>query len=387
MVETGSPFDPVGQERPEGLEGAEAWPPLGYEAFCLEFAQQARAKRLHHGWVLAGPSGIGKAKLARWLAAWLIAGHADRPEESSLFGGEADSEAATQEDIFAGLAQSVDAHQVLQGVHPDFLMITAEVSEKNKSGQIKIEQIRQMGRFASQTSGRGGWRVMIVDDMEAVNRNGANAMLKILEEPPEKTVIFLLSGQPDNLMPTIRSRVSVARLPVLSADLVARICASQRPELTQADLSQIVPLALGAPGRVLELVDSGVVGLYLESCALIAMPKPSETQAQMLANSWGPGGAKGAPIRRQAVFLFDQLLHGAALRALGHTPDEGPDEGLDKSKHEVIIAAEKQLAARHGPAKLAELHQKTLSQMQRAEALYLDFPAIMGQIFHALCNR
>ena len=367
--------------------GAETNPPIGYEAFCAEFAQRARAGRLHHGWVLAGPSGIGKSKLARWLAAWLIAGRAETEGDAGsggLFGPDetADQSADAQiggNEMFADLEANLDAHQVLQGVHPDFLMIEAEISEKNKSGQIKIEQIRKMGSFAAQTSGRGGWRVMIIDSMEAVNRNGANAMLKILEEPPEKTVIFLLSSQPENLLPTIRSRISLARLPVLSPQQVMAISHYLRPDIEADELAILTQLSYGSPGRLLALVDSGVVPLYLESCALFAQPKPAANQALMLASQWGPGGMKGAPVRQLALYLFDQLLSAAACRALGHA--------INDQKPEVVIAAEQALVQRHEANKLAELHAKTISQIQQAEALYLDFPAVMGQIFHAICNK
>ena len=370
---------------------AETNPPIGYEAFCAEFVQRARAGRLHHGWVLAGPSGIGKSKLARWLAAWLIAGRAETegvagsgglfgPDESAdeLADVSADAQIGGNE-MFADLEANIDAHQVLQGVHPDFLMIEAEISEKNKSGQIKIEQIRKMGSFAAQTSGRGGWRVMIVDSMEAVNRNGANAMLKILEEPPEKTVIFLLVSQPENLLPTIRSRISLARLPALSQPQVMAISQHLRPDIEAEELAILTQLSQGSPGRVMALVDSGVVPLYLESCAQFAQPMPAANQVLMLASQWGPGGMKGAPVRQLALYLFDQLLSAAACRALGHATND--------QKPEVVIAAEQALAQRHGADKLAELHAKTVSQIQQAEALYLDFPAVMGQIFHAICNK
>ncbi|MGC6440432.1 MAG: hypothetical protein ACON4Q_07335, partial [Candidatus Puniceispirillaceae bacterium] len=335
---------------------AETNPPIGYEAFCAEFAQRARAGRVHHGWVLAGPSGIGKSKLARWLAAWLIAGRAETEGDvgsGGLFGPDetADQSADAQiggNEMFADLEANLDAHQVLQGVHPDFLMIEAEISEKNKSGQIKIEQIRKMGSFAAQTSGRGGWRVMIIDSMEAVNRNGANAMLKILEEPPEKTVIFLLSSQPENLLPTIRSRISLARLPVLSPQQVMAISHNLRPDIEADELAILTQLSYGSPGRLLALVDSGVVPLYLESCALFAQPKPAANQALMLASQWGPGGMKGAPVRQLALYLFDQLLSAAACRALGHA--------INDQKPEVVIAAEQALVQRHEANKLAELH-------------------------------
>ena len=77
------------------------------------------------------------------------------------------------------------ANLVIRGAHPDFLLVRPQL-EDNKSGQIKIDQIRKVSNFMATKPGRGGWRVVIVDSMDAVNRNGANALLKLLEEPPER---------------------------------------------------------------------------------------------------------------------------------------------------------------------------------------------------------
>ena len=103
---------------------------------------------------------------------------------------------------------SLDTHDpgaklVIRGAHPEFLLVRPQL-EDNKSGQIKIDQVRKVSNFLATKPGRGGWRVVIVDSMDAVNRNGANALLKLLEEPPERAILMLVSSRHGQLPPTLR---------------------------------------------------------------------------------------------------------------------------------------------------------------------------------------
>ena len=125
--------------------------------------------RVHLGGRLPGPRGIGKAGVARLAAAWLLS---EQAAEAGLFG-----DAAPQ---FAVSADDPGANLVFRGAHPDYLAI-APVLDDNKSGHIKIDQIRDMVPFMAHKPARGGWRVAVIDSMDEINRNGVNAMLKLLE--------------------------------------------------------------------------------------------------------------------------------------------------------------------------------------------------------------
>ena len=113
--------------------------------------------------------------------------------------------------------QKMLASLVLRGVHPDH-KITVPQTDDNKSGQIKIDQIRELIPFMMHKPSRGGWRVAIIDSMDDVNLNGANALLKLLEEPPEQAVLFLIASHIGHLPPTIRSRCRLVRMTRLAPE-------------------------------------------------------------------------------------------------------------------------------------------------------------------------
>ena len=108
-------------------------------------------------------------------------------------------------------AEDAGANLVLKGSHPDYKIIVPQTDD-NKSGEIKIDQIRELHPFMMHNPARGGWRVAIIDSMDDVNRNGANALLKLLEEPPEQAILFLIASHTGHLPPTIRSRCRKAGL-------------------------------------------------------------------------------------------------------------------------------------------------------------------------------
>ena len=99
--------------------------------------------------------------------------------------------------------------------HPDLLIIEPSEDDKNKSGFIKTNQIRKLRSFFAHSAGREGWRVAIINSLDLVNHNGQNAMLKILEEPPRRSILLVLSHQRTGILPTVRSRcmhASMSRL-------------------------------------------------------------------------------------------------------------------------------------------------------------------------------
>jgi DNA polymerase-3 subunit delta' len=341
----------------------------GHAAFLEKFAEQARSGRLAHGWLLAGPSGIGKARVAQTLAAWLLAGGAEQHGllENQITAGE----------ILAGLQGNPQARLVLSGAHPDLLLIRPEASEQNKSGQIKADQLRRISAFLSQTAGRGGWRAVILDSLDEVNRNGANALLKILEEPPERTVLFCLSGKPGSVLATIRSRCQLARLHPLGLDDTRAVLADYWPEAEADTVLDLARLSGGAPGRAVLLAEAGAADLFAETCSVIAGGQGAAAFAS-LCSRWGPGGAKGRAMRQSALFLFEQLFaHAARIAAGGQQPD-WPD---------FAVAALRSLSNRHSSGQLADMHRLLLHDLQEAETRYLDFGAVLHQFFFKIHSQ
>ena len=172
-----------------------ALPLIGHAEAQSAFEFAAASGRMHHAWMIEGPSGIGKARFALRCAAWLLGarGPADAPFD------------APQDDPVMS--------RCLSGGHPDLRVLTRELNDKGKLKQdISIEQIRAFNEFFTYRPALGGWRVGIVDSLDELNRNSANAVLKTLEEPPNAAMMFLINHGSRPVLPTIRSRCRTLRL-------------------------------------------------------------------------------------------------------------------------------------------------------------------------------
>ena len=294
---------------------------------------------MHHAWLLTGPSGIGKATVARLAAAWLLS---EEINTRDLFGAEVAGFSVSMEDPGAKL--------VFNGAHPDYLAISP-VLDDNKSGQIKIDQIRAMVPFMAHKSARGRFRVTVIDSMDEVNRNGANAMLKLLEEPPENSVILLISSRPGQLPPTIRSRCRVVRLSPLDFPSCRDVLSKKWPDSDAKQVDLLTQLCVGAPGRAISLAESGAADCYQVACSLLAESKPNVSEMAALTGKWGRGAAAGRISREGAVFCLDRLLRLAALTKIGR-------KALVACDFEV--PAIRVLCDRHSSAQLAVFHGEFL---------------------------
>jgi DNA polymerase-3 subunit delta' len=198
-------------------------PPFGHALFTDALVSAIEGGRVAHGWLLTGPQGVGKSAMACMAAAWML-----RETEGQTSFVETTGMVVDPNDPGSNL--------VCKGHHPDLLVIRPEIKD-NKSGQIKLDQIRKLVGFLGHKPGRGGWRVAIIDSMDQVNRNGANALLKLLEEPPERTLLFLIASRPGRLPPTVRSRCRVVRIPALDGENCRTIVANAMPEEPEGRIS------------------------------------------------------------------------------------------------------------------------------------------------------
>ncbi len=210
---------------------------VGHEAAEATLVAEASGRRLHHAWLLAGPQGIGKATLAFRFARWLLAGC-----PGTALG------IADIDPVF---------RRVAAGTHADLLAIGRSFDEKRQRHRAEIvaDDVRRIGDFLHRTAAEGGWRVVILDDADLLNRHAANALLKVLEEPPPWAMLILVSSSPGRLLATIRSRCRLLRLAPL--DLPQMMVALERllPDEDEAGRRVLSELAHGAPGRAVALAD------------------------------------------------------------------------------------------------------------------------------------
>ena len=248
-------------KKPVLPEEEEAWPSprsnpflLGQEAAERVLEDALASGRLHHAWLLTGPEGVGKATLAYRFARALLAG-----------------------------ARSLDIdparpvfRRVAKGSHADLLTLALPVDPETGKprGEIPVHVIRQVAPFLHLTAIEGGWRVVVVDGAEHMNRNAANALLKVLEEPPTRAVLLLVCAAPGRLLPTIRSRCRTLRLPALSDAVVDTLLARYASDLAPAGRANLGRLAEGSIGRALALAEAGGVRLSaLVDDVLAAAPR------------------------------------------------------------------------------------------------------------------
>lgn len=216
---------------------------VGHESAEATLAESMRSGRLHHAWLIAGPEGIGKATLAYRFARRLLAG------------------GAPGQDL--GLPESHPTfRRVAAASHADLLTVEREWDEKRKRMRagIVVETARRIPPFLQLTPAEGGWRVVVIDGAEHLNRASANALLKILEEPPPRAVLLLVCSAVGAMLPTIRSRCRRLDLAPLPEATVAGLLKRYAPDLAEADAERIAMLADGSIGRALDLAGRGAIG-------------------------------------------------------------------------------------------------------------------------------
>ncbi len=216
-----------------------AWHPRLANALLGHPEAEGRIRRafdsgkMHHAWLIAGPQGIGKASLAYRIASRVL--------------GSAEANSRT-------------AHWIASRAHPDLFVLERNWDGKTRKlkSEMAVDDARRLSEFFGLTAGSGGWRVAIIDTADDLNSASANALLKLIEEPPPKSVILLVCNQPGRLLRTIRSRCMRIDLQPLSPHETMQVLSAlplEEPP-TQEALEVAVSLADGSPGRALALLES-----------------------------------------------------------------------------------------------------------------------------------
>jgi DNA polymerase-3 subunit delta' len=197
-----------------------------------------RSGRFPHAWLLTGPAGIGKATLAYRLARFILA----HPDSSApLAQGASSLEVA---------AEHLVARRIAAQAQGDLLVLERVINEKTGKlfQDIRVDDVRRTVTFFGSTAGEGSWRIAIVDSVDELNPSGANALLKVLEEPPRRAVLLLVSHSTARVLPTIRSRCRLLGLRPLSTEDVARAATAALGD--EVDAARIAAAAAASDGSV-----------------------------------------------------------------------------------------------------------------------------------------
>ena len=218
-----------------------------------------RGGRIPHAWLIGGEPGIGKATLAYRMARFVLA----HPDPAAA--------AVQQAKSLAVPADKPVARQVASQSHGDLLTLERVFNEKTGKlfSDIRVDDARRSISFFGSTAGEGGWRIAIVDSVDELNASSANALLKVIEEPPPRALLLLVAHSPGRVLPTIRSRCRVLMLRPLAAADVARAAAHALGEADDADIQAAAAAADGSVARALMLLDGPALDMRRRVAGLL----------------------------------------------------------------------------------------------------------------------
>ena len=334
---------------------------FGHAAQEADFMQAFRSGRLHHAWMITGPKGTGKATLSWRLARFLLATPDD---DGGMFA------APPPETLDIPPTHPV-ARRLLQLAEPrNFLLRRAPNDKETALSQvISVDEVRKMKSFFALSAADGGRRTAIIDSLDEMNTAAANALLKLLEEPPANVTLFLVAHQPARLLPTIRSRCRELRLSPLPQPDLADALTQAGGEVALEDRAALAELSAGSVGEAFRLTNLDGLKLYAALVRLFAtLPQMDRPQAIALAEI---GGARGAAETFDLlVTLIDLFLARLARRgATGQpVPEAAPQEAALLARLSTNPAAARAWA---------DLAQTLSSRARRGKAVNLDPAALL----------
>jgi DNA polymerase-3 subunit delta' len=259
---------------------------FGHDIAVEQLRSSWQSRSLHHAWLLAGPRGVGKATFARAAAEFVLSSAAgpafdlpglDTPENHPI------------------------AKLTAAGSHPDLRWLKRLENEKtgNLARNISVDQVRQLGEFLGLTPALSMWRVVVIDSVDELEKSAANALLKMLEEPPPNTLFLLVSHAPGRLLPTIRSRCRRLQFEAVPNDAMASILQKELPEISASERDQLIAGADGSVGRAMAFASLDLGPLESDALAILREGDRDNSKRSALASQL----ARKASGDRYAAFL------------------------------------------------------------------------------------
>lgn len=257
----------------------------GQDEAIRRFTDARDSGALHHAWLLTGPRGVGKARFADMAALRVLA------------------DAAGPSVALPGIdtpAEHPIARLITAGSHPDFRRLEREANDKGDLRRnITIAQVRRLGDLFAVSPSMSPWRAVVIDSVDDLEPNAANALLKMLEEPPANCIFFLVSHAPGRLLPTIRSRCRRLEFKPLDDAAMTSALTEALADTPAADRARLVPLARGSVGRAIAFAELDLAPLEAEALAIMQEGDPDNSRRSRLASSL----ALKAAAPRYAAFL------------------------------------------------------------------------------------
>ncbi len=343
---------------------------IGQDTAEAAFLDAFNAGKLHHAWLLTGPRGVGKATLAWRIARFLIATPTD---DGGMFGAPSPAtlDIAPDHPVARRIAAGGEGalKSITRTVNPD---------TKRMRKQIVVDDIRALNGFFQMSAADGGRRVVIIDDADEMNPNAANALLKMLEEPPARATLLLLSHQPSSLLPTIRSRCRTLRLHPLPPDLMADALTASGVSF-DGDPAALAALSGGSVGGALRLSLMGGLQIYAELIGLMSgLPRMDRARAIKLAEAAAQRGAE-----EKLILLF--TLIDLMLSRLARTGATGTPPEVEAAPGEAALMARLSPGALQG-RNWATLAQEVSARAQHGMAVNLDPAALVLDTLQKIGN-
>ena len=337
---------------------------LGQARAEADFLDAYNTGRMHHGWMLTGPRGVGKATLAWRIARFLLTQAPD--DGGGLFGAPPPPETLDTD----------PEHPVCRRIHagsePGVFLLKRGPNDRETalSQDIRVDEVRKLKGFLHLSSAEGGRRVVIVDAADEMNVQAANALLKLLEEPPAGVTFLLVTHQPARLLPTIRSRCRELRLSTLPPeDMAEALAAAEGDAMPEVNTAALAALSGGSVGEAIRLLNLDGLKSYESLVALMAtLPRLDRIRALALAESIT--GKANEPRYDLMLGLFDLFLARLARAGVAGPPD--PEAAPGEAQLFARLAPHEQAAM-----KWANLHQTLGARARHGRAVNLDPAALV----------